>query len=59
MMIIFRMILIQLLMAIEEQLDKPIIDYFDWVSGTSTGGILALCLAKRMSRTAKTLNHPH
>ncbi|XP_055336458.1 85/88 kDa calcium-independent phospholipase A2-like [Paramacrobiotus metropolitanus] len=40
------MILIQQLMAIEEQLDKPIIEYFDWVSGTSTGGILALCLAK-------------
>ncbi|GAU89190.1 hypothetical protein RvY_01769 [Ramazzottius varieornatus] len=40
------MILIQLLMSIEEQLDRPIVEYFDWISGTSTGGILALCLAK-------------
>ena len=32
------------LAGIEEQLEKPIGEYFDLISGTSTGGIIALGL---------------
>ncbi|XP_048487667.1 85/88 kDa calcium-independent phospholipase A2 [Plutella xylostella] len=39
------LVLIQLLIALEEVIGRPIIECFDWVAGTSTGGILALALA--------------
>ncbi|XP_041093782.1 85/88 kDa calcium-independent phospholipase A2 isoform X2 [Polyodon spathula] len=38
------LVLIQLLMALEKAAGRPIRDLFDWVSGTSTGGILALAV---------------
>ncbi|XP_069823335.1 85/88 kDa calcium-independent phospholipase A2 isoform X2 [Dendropsophus ebraccatus] len=38
------LVLIQLLIAIEKIAGRPIIELFDWVSGTSTGGILALAI---------------
>ena len=43
------LVLIQLLQALEAHLDGPIIEYFDWVAGTSTGGILSLLLASGKS----------
>ena len=39
------MCLIQLLIAIEDAAGIPIKDCFDWISGTSTGGLLALGVA--------------
>ncbi len=39
------LVLIQILNAIEEAAGRPIVDLFDWIAGTSTGGILALALA--------------
>ncbi|KAM3966114.1 calcium-independent phospholipase A2 VIA [Aphomia sociella] len=39
------LILIQTLINLEEAVGKPIIQCFDWVGGTSTGGILALALS--------------
>ncbi|XP_038067725.1 85/88 kDa calcium-independent phospholipase A2-like [Patiria miniata] len=39
------LILTQILLAIEEAAGRPIADMFDWIAGTSTGGILALALA--------------
>ncbi|OAD60715.1 85 kDa calcium-independent phospholipase A2 [Eufriesea mexicana] len=39
------LILVQMLLKIESILKKPIIACFDWIAGTSTGGILALGLA--------------
>ncbi|XP_074647168.1 85/88 kDa calcium-independent phospholipase A2-like [Tubulanus polymorphus] len=38
------LVLIQILKAIEEATGRPIKDCFDWISGTSTGGILALAI---------------
>ncbi|XP_075039063.1 85/88 kDa calcium-independent phospholipase A2 isoform X2 [Mixophyes fleayi] len=38
------LVLIQLLIAIEKTAGRPIRELFDWVSGTSTGGILALAI---------------
>ncbi|XP_046439390.1 85/88 kDa calcium-independent phospholipase A2-like isoform X1 [Daphnia pulex] len=38
------LILIQMLEALETILGGPVIKHFDWISGTSTGGILALAL---------------
>ncbi|XP_051790387.1 85/88 kDa calcium-independent phospholipase A2 isoform X2 [Erpetoichthys calabaricus] len=38
------LVLIQLLIAIEKAAGQPIRELFDWVSGTSTGGILALAV---------------
>ncbi|XP_034245059.1 85/88 kDa calcium-independent phospholipase A2-like [Thrips palmi] len=38
-------VLVIMLREIEQAVGKPIIKCFDWVSGTSTGGILALALA--------------
>ena len=38
------LILIQLLLALEEFTKKPIARLFDWIAGTSTGGILALAI---------------
>ncbi|KZC05683.1 PREDICTED: 85/88 kDa calcium-independent phospholipase A2 [Dufourea novaeangliae] len=39
------LILVQTLLEIESVLKKPIVECFDWIAGTSTGGILALGLA--------------
>ncbi|XP_074620294.1 85/88 kDa calcium-independent phospholipase A2-like [Acropora palmata] len=39
------LILIQLLLALEEFTKQPIVKLFDWIGGTSTGGILALAVA--------------
>ncbi|XP_044016544.1 85/88 kDa calcium-independent phospholipase A2 [Aphidius gifuensis] len=36
------LVLVQTLIEIELLLNKPIINIFDWIAGTSTGGILAL-----------------
>ncbi|XP_029446020.1 85/88 kDa calcium-independent phospholipase A2 isoform X3 [Rhinatrema bivittatum] len=38
------LVLIQMLIAIEKMAGRPIRELFDWVSGTSTGGILALAI---------------
>ncbi|XP_066563229.1 85/88 kDa calcium-independent phospholipase A2 isoform X2 [Amia ocellicauda] len=38
------LVLIQLLIALEHVAGRPIRELFDWVSGTSTGGILALAI---------------
>lgn len=38
------LILVQLLLELETVLKKPIVHCFDWIAGTSTGGILALGL---------------
>ncbi|XP_072889553.1 85/88 kDa calcium-independent phospholipase A2 isoform X2 [Hemitrygon akajei] len=38
------LVLIQLLIAIEQTAGRPIRELFDWISGTSTGGILALAI---------------
>ncbi|XP_078387740.1 85/88 kDa calcium-independent phospholipase A2 isoform X1 [Cetorhinus maximus] len=38
------LVLIQLLIAIEQTAGQPIRELFDWISGTSTGGILALAI---------------
>ncbi|XP_059053783.1 85/88 kDa calcium-independent phospholipase A2 [Achroia grisella] len=39
------LVLIQTLINLEEAVGRPIIDCFDWIGGTSTGGILALALS--------------
>ena len=39
------LILIQLLLALEEFTKQPIVRLFDWIAGTSTGGILTLAIA--------------
>ncbi|NXH06431.1 PLPL9 phospholipase, partial [Loxia leucoptera] len=38
------LVLIQLLLAIEKAAGRPICEIFDWIAGTSTGGILALAI---------------
>lgn len=45
------LILIQLLLALEEFTKQPLVRLFDWIAGTSTGGILALAITHgRLSR---------
>ncbi|KAL0822332.1 hypothetical protein ABMA28_004431 [Loxostege sticticalis] len=39
------LVLVQVLLTLQESVGKPIVECFDWVAGTSTGGILALALA--------------
>ncbi|XP_071870530.1 calcium-independent phospholipase A2 VIA [Bombus fervidus] len=39
------LVLVQMLLEIESILQKPIVECFDWIAGTSTGGILTLGLA--------------
>ncbi|XP_063363554.1 85/88 kDa calcium-independent phospholipase A2 [Cydia amplana] len=39
------LVLVQILINLEATIGRPIIHCFDWVAGTSTGGILALALA--------------
>ena len=43
------LVLTQILIEIEKQTGKKIKDLFDWISGTSTGGILAIALAQGKS----------
>ncbi|XP_072947664.1 85/88 kDa calcium-independent phospholipase A2 isoform X1 [Epargyreus clarus] len=43
------LVLVQLLLNLEAAVGVPIIQCFDWVAGTSTGGILALALASGKS----------
>ncbi|NXT37469.1 PLPL9 phospholipase, partial [Pelecanoides urinatrix] len=38
------LVLIQLLLAIEKAAGRPVREIFDWIAGTSTGGILALAI---------------
>ena len=38
------LILIQVLLNLERVAKQPIVKLFDWIAGTSTGGILALGL---------------
>ncbi|XP_035376998.1 85/88 kDa calcium-independent phospholipase A2 isoform X3 [Electrophorus electricus] len=38
------LVLIQVLIALEKEAGRPIRELFDWVAGTSTGGILALAI---------------
>lgn len=45
------LILVQCLLELESILKKPIVHLFDWIAGTSTGGILALAIAS--GRTMK------
>uniref|UniRef100_L7M3H1 phospholipase A2 n=1 Tax=Rhipicephalus pulchellus TaxID=72859 RepID=L7M3H1_RHIPC len=40
------LIIIQMLVALEAIVGQPILDCFDWAAGTSTGGVLALLLAR-------------
>lgn len=49
------LILIQLLLELERIIGRPIKDCFDWVAGTSTGGILALGIATK--KTMKECLH--
>lgn len=39
------LVLTKILSAIEDQAGRPIQELFDWIGGTSTGGILTLALA--------------
>nr|AIN39484.1 PLA2-C [Spodoptera exigua] len=43
------LVLVQILLSLEEAVGRPIVECFDWVAGTSTGGILALGLASGKS----------
>uniref|UniRef100_A0A8C6K6Y7 phospholipase A2 n=1 Tax=Nothobranchius furzeri TaxID=105023 RepID=A0A8C6K6Y7_NOTFU len=38
------LVLIQMLIALEREAGRPIRELFDWIAGTSTGGILALAI---------------
>lgn len=40
------MVLCQILKEIEKEVGQPIKDCFDWIAGTSTGGILALAVCQ-------------
>lgn len=48
------MVLCKILGEIEKEVKQPIKDCFDWIAGTSTGGILALALSK--GKTIKEIN---
>lgn len=38
------LVLIQMLIALEKEAGRPTRELFDWIAGTSTGGILALAI---------------
>ena len=48
------LILIQVLLNLERVAKQPIVKLFDWIAGTSTGGILALGLLHGMYCTLVT-----
>lgn len=39
------LVIIRMMLSLEQIVERPFIQCFDWIAGTSTGGILALCLA--------------
>lgn len=43
------LVLIQMLIALEKEAGRPTRELFDWVAGTSTGGILALAIIHGVS----------
>ena len=46
------LILVQLLLSLEKITQKSVVDLFDWIGGTSTGGLLALALVHGWSTCA-------
>lgn len=53
------MVLIQLLLALEREAGVPVRSLFDWICGTSTGGILALAVAIGESSPRRSSSVPH
>ncbi|CAG0900955.1 unnamed protein product [Darwinula stevensoni] len=49
------LMLCQVLIFIEEMLGRPIATAFDWIAGTSTGGILALMIASAIITLGKSV----
>ena len=45
------LIIIEVLIYIEKLTGRKIVDLFDWIVGTSTGGVIALALVYRMYNT--------
>lgn len=43
------LVLTRMLLSMEQEFGVPIVHCFDWIAGTSTGGILALALASGKS----------
>lgn len=52
------LVMTQMLYVLEETLGKPIHECFDWISGTSTGGFLALmvCMGKDVQTQSSFLD---
>jgi len=50
------LVLIQMLIALEREAGRPTRELFDWIAGTSTGGILALAIIHGLFLYAYTLH---